>query len=62
MKSGKVITKAIEEPNLERIRTLAEMEFLQILGNIGNGHHQRSGDERKNNKKSASDKRESRYI
>ena len=40
------MTERIELPNEEKIRMFGEKK-LQILGNIGSGHHQTSVDERK---------------
>ena len=52
MKSEKhEMTKGIELPNQDKIRTLGEKGNLQILGKIGSGHHQTCGDERKKKKK-----------
>ena len=49
MKSGKrQMTEGIELPNQEKNRNIRRKCNLQILGNIGSGHHQTSGDERKN--------------
>ena len=42
--------EGIERPNQEKIRMLGRKGNLQILGNIGSGHHQTRGDERKNEK------------
>ena len=47
MKSRKrKITEGIQLPNQERIRTLGKNGKVQILGNIGSGHHQTSGNEK----------------
>ena len=40
-------TERMELLNQRKIRTFGEKENLQILRNIGSGHHQTSGDERK---------------
>ena len=51
IKSGKrQIIEATELPNHERIRTLEGEKKLQVLGNIGSGHHPTSKDERRNKK------------
>ena len=48
MKNGKRNSKErMELPNQDKIITLGEKENLKILGDIGNWHHQTSGDERK---------------
>ena len=52
MRSGKkTIDRRNRTSNQEKIRTLGELGNLQVLGNIGIGHHQTSGDERKKIKK-----------
>ncbi len=41
------ITKETELTNQEKVRTLRRKGNLQVLGYIGSGQHQTSGDERK---------------
>ena len=41
------MTKRIELTNQEKIRMFEEKETYKILRNIGSGHHQTCGDERK---------------
>ena len=41
------MTEEIELPNQDKVITLGEKD-LQILGDIGSGQYQTSGDERKN--------------
>ena len=50
--------KEIELPNLDKIRTPCQKGNFQILGNIGIGHHRRSGDERKKELKRVSHENE----
>ena len=48
MRSGKWhMTGGIELPNQDNIRIAQRKGNLQIIGNIGRGHHQISGNERK---------------
>ena len=49
MKSGKqIMSEGIELPTpAKKIRVLRKKRNLQILGNIGSGHHQTGGNERK---------------
>ena len=48
MKSGeRETTEGTDLPNQERIRTLGKTKKFQVFGNIGNGHHQTSRNERK---------------
>ena len=42
--------KTTNDERNRKIRTLVKKGNLQILANIGSGHHQTSGDERKNKK------------
>ena len=42
------MTEGIELPNQEKNQNVRRTGNLKALGNIGSGHHQISGDERKN--------------
>ena len=45
------MTEGIELPNKEKDQNNQRKRKLQVLGNIGSGHHQTSRDERKNLKR-----------
>ena len=55
----KKIAEGIERPNQESIKTLGEMEKLQVLGNIGIRHHHRKTRWREKKEMCTSEERES---